>query len=206
MQRDESKAGSGIDIGQTKKNRSAGHEFIGIIDEFKGYLGALKQGNRFFPGISDRSEKRIEEWGQSSSEDVLFFSQGPETADLCLVDSDNRFFSGKSGALLVKILGAMKLTPDIVFICNCDSPPSIKDHVRKHKPKMMITLGSRAGKRLSGRTDPLASFRGRFFDYHGVRVMPTFHPSLLIKDPSYKRDVWEDMKQVMAVLGQPRDT
>ncbi len=95
----------------------------------------------------------------------------------------------------------MNLSQDQIFICNCDDLEALNAKINIHSPKIIITLGSKAGKLICKTENPLTEFRGRFFEYQGVKVMPTFHPSLLIKDPQYKRQVWEDMKQVMAVAG-----
>ena len=166
------------------------------------------------------------EWGYDSSDDLsddlsgdssvgglggglggedLFFSQGPENAGIYILDSIGRFFKGKSGELLIKIMGAMNLSIDQVFICNVDDIPAVCKQIDNNIPKVIITLGSKAGKILLNTDQPLESFRGKFFKFHGIRVMPTFHPSLLVKDPKYKRQVWEDMKQVMTYAGLNHD-
>lgn len=175
-------------------------EVLKTIQDLKGYLGSVKQENGFFPGLSSASEHLMDQWTEALSED-LFFSQGPETASVYIVDSNGRFYAGKSGELLVKILGAMKLSIDQVFICNADDMSAICRRIEKNAPKVMITLGSKAGKAFLQTDQSLELFRGKFFEFHGIQVMPTFHPSLLIKDPRYKRQVWEDMQQVMACAG-----
>jgi DNA polymerase len=180
---------------------------IEVIREFSRYLSDLKKNAGFYPGISKTSGDIIGQWGEKSmkgnpavSGDCFFF-QGSEKSPVYIVDSLGRFFEGKTGELLVKILGAMTLSKDQVFICNADNLPMLSQKIKKNNPMVVIAMGSKAGKALLGKSLPLDTFRGRFFDYQGVRVMPTYHPALLVKDPSYKRQVWEDMKQVMAFAG-----
>lgn len=189
-------------------------EFLKTIQDFKGHLLSIKKENLFFHGISKASEHLINEWGYDSpyissgdslGED-LFFSQGSETSAIYILDSTGRFFKGKSGELLVKIMGAMNLSIDQVFICTVDDIRAVCKRIDNNPVKVIITLGSKAGKLLLNTDQSLESFRGEFFKYHGIQTMPTFHPSLLIKAPKYKRQVWEDMKQVMTYAGLTHDT
>ncbi|MFH2057802.1 MAG: uracil-DNA glycosylase [Pseudomonadota bacterium] len=192
-------------------------EFLKTIQDFKGHLFSIKKENGFFPGISKESELLMNEWGYDSPGDLsgdlsgdsygedLFFSQGSETASIYILDSMGRFFKGKSGELLVKIMKAMSLSIDQVFICNVDDIKAVCKRIDHNIPKVIITLGSKAGKLLLNTDQSLESFRGKFFKFHGIQVMPTFHPSLLIKDAQYKRQVWEDMKQVMTYAGLNHD-
>lgn len=178
-------------------------ELIQTIDEVKSYLNTVKKNNGFFPEVSKNSKKLMDQWGNDPETETKppFFFQGPETAPVYILDSGNQFFKGKSGELLVKILGAMTLAPDQVFICTVDDLKTLDKKIDAGSPKIIITLGAKAGKTVLKKEQPLETFRGRFFEYRGIPVMPTFHPSLLIKDPQYKRQVWDDMKQVMACAG-----
>ncbi|MDM8539441.1 uracil-DNA glycosylase family protein, partial [Desulfobacterales bacterium HSG17] len=92
---------------------------------------------------------------------------------------------------------AMKLTIDSVFICNAGNLNSVNEKIKTVSPKVIITLGTKAGQALLEIRQPLDKFQGRFHEYHGIKVMPTFHPSLLLKHPEYKRQVWDDMQKVM---------
>ncbi len=180
---------------------------VEVIRQFSRCLSNLKKHPGFFPGISENSKDIIRQWGKIPIQgehlisEERFFFQGSEKSSIYIVDSLGRFFEGKSGELLNKILGAMTLTKDRVFICNADNLPMVSQKIKQNSPTVVIALGSKAGKALLGENLPLDAFRGKFFDYQGVRVMPTYHPALLVKDPSYKRQVWEDMKQVMALAG-----
>jgi DNA polymerase len=63
-----------------------------------------------------------------------------------------------------------------------------------------VALGTFAARSLLKRTDPISRLRGRVYDYRGAKLIPTFHPAFLLRNPSCRRDVWEDMKKVMALL------
>lgn len=209
MQHANSHSGAGKTTGSSVMESSADirAELLDVINEFRFYLGSVRQTSRFFPTLSKSSQKIIEQWEtplQKNDEFDLapdFFSEGSVNSAVFILDSDNRFFKGESGELLVKILKAMNLGLDQVFICTTDNLSALNEKIDDGCPEMIITLGSKAGKTIAKTDQPLQAFRGRFFEYRGIPVMPTFHPSLLLKDPRYKRDVWEDMKQVMACMG-----
>ncbi len=176
-------------------------EFIQVIKDLSHYLSLQKQAGNTGFDISEKSEELINNWGRKSLTPLSFFSEGPETATVFLIDSEQTFFTGKSGDLLKKILAAMNLSSEYVFICNADDLKSVEEKIKVISPKVVITLGTKAGQSLLKLQHPLEQFRGRFHDYHGIKVMPTFHPSLLLQQPEYKRQVWEDMKLVMKYSG-----
>jgi len=95
----------------------------------------------------------------------------------------------------------MHVTPDDVFICNTGDDRSIHKKIKTASPKVIITLGTKASQSLLKIRQPLEQLRGKFHEYNGIKVMPTYHPSLLLNHPEYKRQVWEDMKQVMDYTG-----
>lgn len=176
-------------------------EFVRIIRDFAHYLSLQKQsGNPGFD-ISEKSEQLINSWGSKSRTSSLPSSERPGTADVFIIDSETTFFNGESGELLKKIITAMNLSLDSVFICSADDLKSIDAKISAVSPKVIITLGEKAGQSLLGVQYPLEQYRGKFHDYKGVKVMPTFHPSLLLKQSQLKRQVWEDMKQVMNLPG-----
>ena len=194
-----------MDAGGQNESLLVKKEFTHVIKDFSQYLLQQKQtGNNFFE-ISKESEIKVNNWGRNwGSRDGAqenFFFQGPENAKVFILDSGTGFFKDKSGELLIKILGAMKLTTDSVFICNADNPESVNIKIKTILPKVIITLGEKAGQSLLKIQQPLEKFQGRFHEYYGIKVMPTFHPSLLLKKPEFKRQVWEDMQQVMEYTG-----
>jgi len=176
-------------------------EFIQVIKDLSHYLSLQKQAGNTGFDISEKSEELINNWGRKSLTPLSFFSEGSETATVFIIDSEQTFFTGKSGDLLKKILAAMNLSSEYIFICNADDLKSVEEKIKVISPKVVITLGTKAGQSLLKLQHPLEQFRGRFHDYHGIKVMPTFHPSLLLQQPEYKRQVWEDMKLVMKYSG-----
>jgi len=176
-------------------------DFFQIIRDFSGYLALQKKSGNSCLCISKESEVIINAWGKTEEPNPLFFFEGSETADFFIIDSGTHFYKGKSGQLLKKILKAMNVTPDDVFICNTGDDRSIHKKIKTVSPKMIIALGTKASQSLLKIRQPLEQLRGKFHEYNGIKVMPTYHPSLLLKHPEYKRQVWEDMKQVMDYTG-----
>lgn len=177
-------------------------EFASVIKDFSQYLSFQHRTGNTFLNLSEKSSNLIENWGQNRDTSGPFLYQGPENAALFIIDSESAFFKGESGELLVKILKAMKLSADSVFICNI-----VNDLKRVHakietiSPKVIITLGTKAGQSFLDTSKDIETFQGRFHDYKGIKVMPTFHPSLLLQKPQFKRQVWDDMKKVMQYAG-----
>lgn len=147
---------------------------------------------------------------------VMFVGEGPGAVE----DETGRPFVGPAGELLTKIIGAMGLTREDVFIANivkCRPPGNRDPHpeeiaacigylhaqIDAISPKVIVTLGRIASQTLLGDATPIGRLRGAFREYRGIAVMPTYHPSYLLQNPSKKRDVWEDIKKVMDVLGLP---
>jgi DNA polymerase len=123
-------------------------------------------------------------------------------------------FVGKAGQLLTKIIQAINLTRDQVYICNvikCRPPgnrdpeadeilacvPFLNRQIASIQPEFICALGTFAAQTLLKTTLPISKLRGRFHDYNGIRLLPTFHPSYLLRSPDKKREVWEDMKLLM---------
>ena len=145
---------------------------------------------------------------------LVFIGEGPGYEE----DRQGQPFVGAAGRLLTKIIEAIKLTRDQVYICNiikCRPPgnrnprpdeiqvcsPFLKRQITAIKPNFICTLGSFAAQTLLETQEPISKIRGMFYDYMGIQVMPTFHPAFLLRNPERKRDVWEDMKKLMKALG-----
>ena len=176
------------------------NNIVQVIKDFSQYLLYQKQTGNIFLKLSEESEALINNWGIKSPARQFFF-KGPENAAIFIIDSETHFFKGEGGALLIKILKAMKLSSDSIFICNAGDLESLHEKIKTIFPEIIITLGTKAGQALLQTKRPLEQFRGKFHEYNGIKVMPTFHPSLLLKHPEYKRQVWEDMKLVMENAG-----
>jgi uracil-DNA glycosylase family 4 len=127
-------------------------------------------------------------------------------------------FVGKAGQLLTKMIEAMGLRRDDVYICNtvkCRPPnnrnpepdellacePFLKGQLGAVKPEVIVTLGKFAAQSLLREQTPISRLRGQWRQYEGVPVMPTFHPAYLLRSPGEKGKVWDDLKQVMGKLG-----
>lgn len=127
-------------------------------------------------------------------------------------------FVGRAGQLLTKIIEAMGLARSDVYIANilkCRPPnnriplpteilaceENVKRQVELVNPKVICTLGKFASQTLLRTETPITALRGKFREYNGIKVMPTFHPAYLLRNPADKRLVWEDMKKIMKELG-----
>ncbi len=172
--------------------------------------------------------------GLCSSRTQTVFGQGSASARLVFVgegpgfeeDKQGLAFVGPAGQLLTKMIGAMGLTRDEVYICNvvkCRPPqnrtptpeeiqacnPYLREQLEIIGPEMIVTLGAPASQTLLNTGIPIGRLRGRFHDYYlsgqpgvgpAVPVMPTYHPAYLLRTPGDKGKTWDDLKQVMAAL------
>jgi len=146
--------------------------------------------------------------------DLMFIGEAPGRDE----DLKGEPFVGRAGQLLTDIIKAMKLTRDDVYIANvvkCRPPenrnpepeeldacrPYIRRQVEIIQPKVIVTLGKFALQSLTEKSYGITATRGLWLEYNGVKVMPTYHPAYLLRTPSAKKDVWADMKKVMAELG-----
>ena len=146
--------------------------------------------------------------------DLMFIGEAPGRDE----DLKGEPFVGRAGQLLTDIIKAMKLTRDDVYIANvvkCRPPenrnpepeeldacrPYIRRQVEIIQPKVIVTLGKFALQSLTEKSYGITATRGSWLEYNGVKVMPTYHPAYLLRTPSAKKDVWNDMKKVMAELG-----
>ncbi|MDY4138142.1 MAG: uracil-DNA glycosylase [Eubacteriales bacterium] len=147
--------------------------------------------------------------------------QGDEHAPLMLIgegpgqveDEEGLAFVGPAGQLLTRMLAAISLPRDRVYICNivkCRPPnnrvpesaeaEACRLHLRNQfalvRPKVIVLLGSTAAKSILGPEIRITRDRGRWYERKGVWFMPTYHPSALLRDPAKKREAWEDMQSL----------
>jgi uracil-DNA glycosylase len=152
------------------------------------------------------------------SADLMFVGEAPGADE----DIQGIPFVGRAGQLLTKIIEAIGLGRDQVYIANvikCRPPenrnpepdevdtcePFLFRQIDTIQPKVIVALGTFAAKALLKTQDPISRLRGRVFDYRGAKLVPTFHPAFLLRSPERKRDVWEDMKKVRALLQDSSD-
>ncbi len=148
--------------------------------------------------------------------DVCFVGEAPGREE----DATGEPFVGPAGQLLTRIIAAMGMTREEVYICNilrCRPPnnrtpqPEEAAHCREYleetlelvKPKYICALGATAAKYLLGTSLGITKMRGKFYDYRGIPVLCTFHPSYLLRDPTKKKEVWDDMKTLLTRMGKP---
>ena len=144
---------------------------------------------------------------------LMFVGEAPGADE----DASGRPFVGRAGQLLNKIIEAIGLKREDVFIGNvnrCRPPqnrtPTLEEakackgfllrEIAVVRPEVIVVLGNTAMKNLLDTKEGITQLRGRFQDYRGIKVMPTFHPAYLLRDPSKKREVWDDMKKVRDYL------
>lgn len=153
-------------------------------------------------------------FGSGNPEAVLMFvGDFPEEED----DRQGLPFVGSAGSLLTKIIQAMGFTRESVYLCHavkCRVPENpdaqqgqlencrylLQQQIEVVQPDIICTLGPIPTSTLLDTREPFARLRGRFHLYNGIRIMPTHHPKVLLKEESKKRDVWEDMKIVMKAI------
>ena len=146
---------------------------------------------------------------------LLFVGEAPGADE----DASGRPFVGRAGQLLNKIIEAIGLKREDVMIGNvnrCRPPqnrtptlaeaatckPFLLREIAVIQPEVIVVLGNTAMKNLLDTKEGITKLRGQFQDYRGIKVMPTFHPAYLLRDPSKKREAWEDMKKVRDYLDE----
>ena len=144
---------------------------------------------------------------------LMFVGEAPGADE----DEQGEPFVGKAGQLLTKIIEAIGLKREDVYIANvikCRPPqnrnpepdevdtcePFLFQQIDAIKPKVVVALGSFAARALLRTQDPISRLRGRVYGYRGAKLIPTFHPAYLLRNPSSKKEVWEDMKLVRSLL------
>ena len=158
---------------------------------------------------------------------TIVFGEGNEKASLMLIgeapgydeDVQGRPFVGKAGQLLTKILQSINLPREEVYITNivkCRPPqnrnpqpdeiqscnPFLVKQITVVQPEIICALGSFSAQTLLKTDTKITALRGKVFDLEGIKVIPTYHPAFLLRNPERKREVWEDMKKI-AELIQP---
>lgn len=144
---------------------------------------------------------------------LMFVGEAPGEDE----DRQGEPFVGRAGQLLTKIIEAINLTREQVYIANvikCRPPgnrnpepdevatcePFLFQQIATVQPLVIVALGKFAAQCLLRSTEPITRLRGREFSYRGATLIPTFHPAYLLRNPPAKREVWEDMKKVRGLL------
>jgi uracil-DNA glycosylase family 4 len=146
---------------------------------------------------------------------LVFVGEGPGADE----DMQGLPFVGRAGQLLTKMIESINLKREEVYICNvvkCRPPgnrfpekdeitacsPFLVRQLEVIKPKIICCLGAAAAQTLLNTKAPIGALRGRFRNYRGTQLMVTYHPAYLLRNPSAKREVWEDLKKIRASLEQ----
>ena len=147
--------------------------------------------------------------------DLMFVGEAPGADE----DVQGVPFVGRAGQLLTKMIEAMGFSREEIYIANvvkCRPPenrnpepdeiascePFLFRQIETIEPKVIVALGSFAAKTLLRTQEPISRLRGRTFEYHGATLIPTFHPSFLLRSPGQKKYAWEDLKIALGVLGR----
>jgi len=169
-------------------------------------------------GLSRSRNKIVFGEGNPGAE-IMFIGEGPGADE----DREGRPFVGRAGMLLTKMIRAMGLERSEVYIANvvkCRPPenrdPDVKEiesclpflelQIRSVKPRVVVALGRVSAHSLLQTKESIGKMRGFFRERNGIQVMPTYHPSFLLrkeKERQYKAEAWSDLRQVMALLGLP---
>jgi DNA polymerase len=198
---------------KANKTKEAQHKGSKTMDDYKS-LEDLKK---------DVSKCNL--CGLHSSRKNLVFGEGNSRAELMFIgeapgrdeDLQGKPFVGRAGKLLTKIIEAMGLKREDVYIANilkCRPPNNrnpkpdeinacinhLKSQIRIIQPKVICALGTFSAQRLLEEETPISKLRGRFYLYEGIKFMPTYHPAYLLRNSSQKKIVWQDMKLIMKEL------
>lgn len=145
---------------------------------------------------------------------LMFVGEGPGRDE----DLSGEPFVGRAGKLLTDMIKAMGLQREDVYIANivkCRPPenrqpehdeveacsPFLMRQIDVIRPQVICTLGNTPTQTLLQTTQGISKFRGQWFDFHDTKLLPTYHPAYLLRNPAAKADVWKDLQKVMAVLG-----
>ena len=146
---------------------------------------------------------------------LMFVGEGPGADE----DQQGEPFVGRAGQLLTKMIEAMGFARSDVYIANvvkCRPPgnrdpepdeieacePFLKSQIAAIQPRVIVALGRFAVQTLLHDATPISRLRGKWREYEGVKLMPTFHPAYLLRSPAEKKPAWEDLQQVMKEFGK----
>jgi len=166
-------------------------------------------------GLCKQRKQTVFARGTGSS-GVCFVGEGPGADE----DAQGLPFVGKAGQLLDRMIEAMGLGRDEVYVCNivkCRPPdnrkpepdemaacmPYLNEQLELIAPRVIVALGATAVQGLLGTSEGIMRMRGKWKSYRGqIDVMPTFHPAYLLRTPAAKREVWEDLQEVLRRIGR----
>ncbi len=169
-------------------------------------------------GLHKQGRKQIVFGVGNPDAELMFVGEGPGADE----DEQGEPFVGRAGQLLNKMIEAMGLRREQVYIANvvkcrppgnrtpekeeCDTcSPFLLRQIAVIQPKAIVALGAVAARTLLGLNEPMSKLRGRWFDFRGSRLAVTYHPAYLLRDPRQKGETWKDLQMVMEFLGLKRN-
>jgi len=218
-----------VELGYTHLDLEAGRSRTGTTAPDNGTTSETSDAATDKGAILDEMSRSISDCqlcGLSKGRTQTVFGVGNPDARLMFIgeapgrdeDLQGEPFVGRAGQLLTDIIKAMKLRREDVYIANvvkCRPPdnrnpegaemdacrPFILRQIEVIRPEVIVTLGKVPLEGLYRKSMAITRMRGTWLEFEGVKLMPTYHPAYLLRNPSAKRDVWNDMKLVMAELG-----
>ena len=211
-----------------ESEKLAGVEEIYMKVKSKKEKGKIKEEGKTAVTLEELEEKvgRCQSCPLAETRKNVVFGEGDPKAGLMFVgeapggdeDEQGRPFVGRAGQLLTKIIESIGLRRKDVFIANilkCRPPgnrnplpseialcsPYLLRQVELIKPRVICALGKFAAQTLLNTETPISMLRGRFYDYHGIKLMPTYHPAYLLRNSQGKKEVWQDMQAIAKELG-----
>ena len=179
--------------------------------------------------LDEVNQEQLQKGKQLFPDKFFIFGTGNEKAAVVVVgespglpDADSeKPFMGPVGELLTKILASVGLRREECYLTNVVKIISTGDEITPDilafftpylhremaaiRPQVIIALGNTPTKALLNTKKPISQVRGDFYDYYDMKLMPTFNPAYLLRDPSKKREVWEDMKKIRDFLAEKKD-
>jgi DNA polymerase len=201
-------------VKKNKRKQNSGLPKIKTLNDIEKWLGECQR-----CGLCEGRNKIVFGTGNPKTK-ILFVGEGPGANE----DKTGLPFVGRAGDLLNKIIEAMSLSRDEIYIANivkCRPPsnrvplpeeieeclPFLKAQIDVIKPQMIVALGLTAASTLSGKEETMGLLRGKFHSLawdSTTPLMATYHPAYLLRNPAAKKVVWEDMKLVMKSMGKSK--
>lgn len=190
-----------------------------VLSSISGKADLLNQMNEALRGctrckLCEQGRNQVVFGVGSAEAELVFVGEGPGFEE----DKQGIPFVGKAGQLLTKMITAMGLSRDDIYICNvikCRPPnnrnpepdeiatcePFLVKQLEIIQPKVIVALGKFAAQTLLRSQTPISRMRGQWHEYNGVKLMPTFHPAYLLRNENDKHKAWSDLQLVMKELG-----
>lgn len=194
-----------VDRSLKKENKGGGAEDMGSLERIVSVCAAC-------PLSGERTNAVFGEGSRCA--ELMFVGEAPGRDE----DIQGRPFVGRAGKLLTDIIEAMGLERKDVYIANilkCRPPqnrnplpeeiyecsPYLLSQIDMIRPRVLCALGKFAAQTLLNTETPIGTLRGKFYDFRGIKLMPTYHPAYLLRNPGGKKEVWADMKLIAKELG-----